>query len=330
MNIILCPNKHHYDADEFDVCPHCPTGSEPVKKQIYEPVEKLKPFYESEKIQKLEKKIGLLKYLFLSTDEEKTITDHGFDKTKENVVSEAVHSNPKTDRESDAGLGLDAEADEGSSLSGSKLFDNPESVNKKAKAEETKGYFDERNSVEKSPNEDARSNSEIELKEKDEKEVSETLKENIKNVASRTEGKTLGYFEKKEKEESIEHSKKCRAFTEPVVGWIVAVAGPHFGESFPIVSGQNSIGRSSANKIVISKDNSVSREKHAQLIYDPKGLNFFLRAGESSGLVYLNGECFFDVKKLSKKDVIMLGESEFVFIPLCDESFSWESYLERK
>lgn len=336
MNIILCPNNHHYDADEFEACPHCPQDASPVKKQTCEPREESKSSPEFEKRRKPEKKMGLLKYLFLPSKEEETVTDERFDDVNE--VKSYPFPTPKIviddKKDSDTSGYFDWEPEpEKNKMSDDNslvLGDTTPKRENLPKKIVTEDYFNDRHKPERDNYEDVYSSSEKEHKVKDEKEVSELLKENIKNVASRTEGKTLGYFEKKEKKESIENGDKHTTFTEPVVGWIVAIAGPHFGESFPIVSGQNSIGRSSVNKIVISKDNSVSREKHAQLIYDPKGLNFFLRAGESSGLVYLNGECFFDVRKLTKKDVIMLGESEFVFIPLCDESFSWESYLERK
>lgn len=330
MNIILCPNNHHYDADEFDVCPHCPQNSSLVKKQSNGVTEKEDYFPTFKEKSKPKNKKGFFKSIFAFSQEDETITENDFGSAKESSTPKTLCSGQKTDSETDFSLGLDAEADDSDFPKENELFDMSTPANKKSKIVETEGYFTENRGLKEKSFEASYTSSKKEKQVEDKAEISKSLEENIKNVASRTEGKTLGYFVEKEKKENVENEKKHTGFTEPVVGWIVAVNGPHFGESFTIVSGQNSIGRSSTNKIVIAKDNSVSREKHAYLIYDPIGLNFYLKAGESSGLVYLNKECIFGVRKLSEKDEIMIGESKFVFIPLCDNSFSWERYLERK
>lgn len=330
MNIILCPNNHHYDADEFDVCPHCPQNSSPVKKQTHEVREEADYFPTFTEKSKPKKKKSLLKSIFAFSQEDETITDSDFGSSKESEIPKVLYSSQNKDMETEFPIGLDAEADDGDFPKDNELFDKPIHANDKPKKAETEGYFTENRKFKEEPLKSDFINQKKEKQIEEKAEISKSLEENIKNVASRTEGKTLGYFVEKEKKKNVESEKKHTDFIEPVVGWIVAVEGPHFGESFTIFSGQNSIGRSSTNKIVISKDNSVSREKHAYLIYDPIGLNFYLKAGESSGLVYLNKECIFGVRKLSEKDEIMIGESKFVFIPLCDNSFSWESYLERK
>ena len=115
--------------------------------------------------------------------------------------------------------------------------------------------------------------------------------------------------------------------SEPIVGWLVCIKGIHLGDAFIIYSGKNSIGRSDDNRIVITGDNSISRSKHAFIVYEPKKRNFYLQPGDSSGLTYLNEEYITESKLLSSKDVIELGESKFIFIPLCGQDFSWEEYI---
>ena len=115
---------------------------------------------------------------------------------------------------------------------------------------------------------------------------------------------------------------------DPVVGWLVAIAGPHLCRTFPVSVGLNSIGRSAGNRIVLDQDPAVSREKHAFVTYEPKTRQFFLRPGDSSGLTYLNGEYIFDTEKLAAGDLVELGQSRFYFLPLCGESFAWEDYLQ--
>ena len=115
--------------------------------------------------------------------------------------------------------------------------------------------------------------------------------------------------------------------TEPVVGWLVSVKGEHLGECFNIYSGKSSMGRSQNNRIVFSKDGQISREKHAFIMYEPKKREFFIQSGDSSGLTYLNDENVIGSKKINAFDIIELGGSQFVFVPLCCEKFAWESYL---
>ena len=115
--------------------------------------------------------------------------------------------------------------------------------------------------------------------------------------------------------------------TEPVVGWLVAVKGEHMGECFNIYSGKSSMGRSQNNRIVFSKDGQISREKHAFIMFEPKKREFFIQSGDSSGLTYLNDENVIGSKKINAFDIIELGGSQFVFVPLCCEKFAWENYI---
>ncbi len=114
---------------------------------------------------------------------------------------------------------------------------------------------------------------------------------------------------------------------EPVVGWLVAIKGDHLGECFNIYSGKSSMGRSQNNRIVFAKDGQISREKHAFVMYEPKKREFFIQSGDSSGLTYLNDENIMGSKKLNAFDIIELGGSQFIFVPLCCDRFSWESYI---
>lgn len=113
---------------------------------------------------------------------------------------------------------------------------------------------------------------------------------------------------------------------EPVVGWLVCIKGMYKGESFNIKSGRNNIGRSQGMDIALAQEKSVSRERHASITFEPHQKKFFVQAGESSGLTYVNDEILMTFKELSDYDRITLGESEFVFLRLVGEKFSWEKY----
>ena len=110
----------------------------------------------------------------------------------------------------------------------------------------------------------------------------------------------------------------------PVVGWLVCVGGPDRGRDFRIHGEKNFIGRGSSMDIVIAGDESVSREKHASVAYDPKKRNFWLMPGEASGLVYLNGQLVNTPTRLNSRDLIEIGKTKLMFWPFCDDKFHWD------
>jgi len=116
---------------------------------------------------------------------------------------------------------------------------------------------------------------------------------------------------------------------QPVVGWLVCVSGEYFGQSFNIKSGQNFIGRALTMDIPLAKDTSVSRNKHAIITYDPQNRVFFIQPGESSGLTYHKGKLLLAYQPLNSHEEIKVGNSEFIFIPCCGEKFKWEDYIQQ-
>ena len=111
---------------------------------------------------------------------------------------------------------------------------------------------------------------------------------------------------------------------EPVVGWLVCIKGAYRGESFKLKSGRNFIGRAANMDIVLGADQSVSRLRHAAVVYDPKSRAFIVAAGDARELCYLNGEVVISSQKLKAYDVLTLGNTELMLSPLCGEKFSWD------
>lgn len=163
-----------------------------------------------------------------------------------------------------------------------------------------------------------------------------SLSDAIKQASANSEGKTASYFSAVTSGNSAAESSSSSApavqkvNTEPVVGWLVCIEGSHIGNSFCIAAGKNSLGRGSSNSIILNRDNSVSREKHAILVYEPKKRNFYIQPGDSSGLTYLNDEYITESKKLADRDIIEIGNTKLLFVPLCDEKFSWEDYFNKE
>jgi hypothetical protein len=110
----------------------------------------------------------------------------------------------------------------------------------------------------------------------------------------------------------------------PVVGWLVCVEGPDKGRDYRLHGEKNFIGRSASMDVSIGGDDSISRDKHAAVSFEPKKKVFWLLPGESSGLVYLNDEVVNAPTQLKARDVIELGKTKLMFYPFCDEQFQWE------
>jgi hypothetical protein len=90
-------------------------------------------------------------------------------------------------------------------------------------------------------------------------------------------------------------------------------------------SEKNFIGRSPEMDVCVAGDDSVSREKHAVVIFDPRKQDFWLLPGESSGLVYLNGEVVHAPAQIKHDDVLELGHTRLVLIPFCGEKYRWNA-----
>lgn len=112
---------------------------------------------------------------------------------------------------------------------------------------------------------------------------------------------------------------------EPITGWLVCIKGKHYGKSFEIKTGQNCIGRDYSMDICLKKEDSVSRDKHAYIIFEPKKCMFLLKSGGGKGLTYCNDELVLDVTVLKAYDKVQLGDAEFLFVPFCGEQFIWSA-----
>lgn len=115
---------------------------------------------------------------------------------------------------------------------------------------------------------------------------------------------------------------------EPVVGWLVCVLGSQQGLSFPLSGGRNRIGRSADMDVCLSSDPEVSRNMHCILTFDPASEAFYLQAGDGRGLTYLNGTLLLTPMQLKPHDLIRVGATTLLFVPLCGESFHWNTYFQ--
>lgn len=114
----------------------------------------------------------------------------------------------------------------------------------------------------------------------------------------------------------------------PVVGWLVCIKGSMYGQSFPLHTGKNFVGRGSDMDVIIRGDQSVSRDKHAIILYEPRKREFIAQAGESRELFYLNDEVVLSMNPLKIHDVLTIGRTDLMFIPFCGKEISWDDFGE--
>ncbi len=117
---------------------------------------------------------------------------------------------------------------------------------------------------------------------------------------------------------------------EPVVGWLVALSGAEKGKSYMLKAGPNFIGRDRTMDVTISEDKTVSRNKHAVVIYDPKSRRFFALPGESKALFYVDDEVVLNNVEVKDRQVITVGETQLMLVPFCNSTFAWEDIKEDK
>ena len=117
---------------------------------------------------------------------------------------------------------------------------------------------------------------------------------------------------------------------EPVVGWLVCVDGPNMGEDYRLKTGSNFIGRSNKMDIIISKDESVSRDKHGEITYEPRMKKYHVHKGEAKQTYYLNDIPIYQPTEIKRNDVLFIGETKLMFFSCCDDVFSWNEKEEDK
>jgi len=112
---------------------------------------------------------------------------------------------------------------------------------------------------------------------------------------------------------------------DPLVGWLVVVSGPGRGVSLELGYGVNAIGRDQEQRVSLDfGDEEISRKAHASVIYDQKSRRFFVQHGDGINLTYVNDEPVLRPVELKGKELISLGNTKLIFVPLCGSDFEWE------
>ena len=111
--------------------------------------------------------------------------------------------------------------------------------------------------------------------------------------------------------------------TEPVVGWLVCISGPARGMDYRLHAGYNYIGRESGD-IRIRGDLQISRQNHAMIAYDSEGHLYFVGPSAGRNIIRVNNRAVLTAVEIQMYDVISIGTTKLMFVPLCGDNFSWE------
>lgn len=323
MKGFKCVNGHWYDSEVYDSCPICGAKKEDIITSNTDSQKIKKSF--SSLFAKKEKGVkgfsGSYNVAHNKTNNEllseQDKTDHFF-KNVEQENSEEIITSSTTSKTKGIFSQLEPEEKTVS------VFENYENTPELLQDEVFNNSFEAQAETEES----------IKTEENfvTPKETSETLTDAIQRVSAVDSGKTLSYFNAITNQQSAsadaqgEHTQEEKSI-EPVVGWLVCVAGAHLGDSFNIFTGKNTIGRDKSNRIVLNLDKSVSRENNAMIVFEPKRSEFYLHPGTSDNLVYLNDEYITVANKMKKNDIIEIGATQLMLIPLCGEDFSWTNFI---
>lgn len=119
---------------------------------------------------------------------------------------------------------------------------------------------------------------------------------------------------------------------DPVVGWLVVVGGPGLGSYRPIFEGNNTIGRSSSQRIPLDfGDDAISSEEQAYLRYDSSSRSFlFVPNLAKTNIVSINDKRPTGAVELNQMDVITIGRTQLVFVPFCGTEFDWAELTDAK
>lgn len=109
----------------------------------------------------------------------------------------------------------------------------------------------------------------------------------------------------------------------PVVGWLVCIEGASKGMDYRIRSGYNYIGQKDNMDICIKGDHKISRERHALIAFDHEENVFFFGPADGKNIVRLNGKMVMNSVEIHAYDVLTVGVTKLLFIPLCGDKFRW-------
>lgn len=106
-------------------------------------------------------------------------------------------------------------------------------------------------------------------------------------------------------------------------GWLIRLDEPERGREYRILAGYNFLGSDAAADICISGDPGISPQRAAVLGYDAQMSLFSFGPCGGHLPVRVNGTMILDAVILNAYDVLTVGDTRLLFLPLCGKQFNW-------
>ena len=149
-----------------------------------------------------------------------------------------------------------------------------------------------------------------------------TVSADYQHAQSSSKG-NMGAYPKTEPISPVAASSEESTTFDPVVGWLVCIEGATKGNDYRIHSQNNYIGRSARMDISIPEDSHISAENSAIIAYDNEDRTFYFGPGSGRNIVRVNGKPALSVEKIEAYDVLTIGTTKLLFVPLCGDRFDW-------
>jgi pSer/pThr/pTyr-binding forkhead associated (FHA) protein len=109
-----------------------------------------------------------------------------------------------------------------------------------------------------------------------------------------------------------------------VVGWLIGMNGSTRGESFPVRTGRNVLGRSRSSDIWVHDEQASAH--HADLVYRPEEKRYILMDHNSTNGTYVNGVEIEPRRDLVSRDIVTIGSHKLLFVALSDFGLDWDDH----
>lgn len=113
---------------------------------------------------------------------------------------------------------------------------------------------------------------------------------------------------------------------DPPAGFLIIVDGPGKGNYASYGYGVNTIGRGANQRVQLDfGDANISRENHAQIVFDPQSRKLLLRHEQGANLTYFKGQAVLTPTEIAARETFKIADTTLLVLPLCDDDWDWET-----
>ena len=125
---------------------------------------------------------------------------------------------------------------------------------------------------------------------------------------------------------SEDTAKGTSEASDPPAGFLIIVDGPGKGRFVSYGYGVNTIGRGEGQRVRLDfGDANISRENHAQIVFDPQSRKILLRHELGANLTYFKGEAVLTPAEIGPRESFRIADTTLMVLPLCDENWDWDN-----